>query len=186
LDFFLPLAGATRVRGCSELHVVGSVLIDWSVATCQTPDHRSRDVWERLGWPASPLARYTRGLRSSGAQRRDCRAGPHCETPSNIRTNIALTDLISSHLIELNISRLQQIFCACCLWSWLDRSSSGGVAIHYALPVLCMLLCFHIMDPVAACRYHSNVTVESCTGYLSCCVMVLVVSCPRRRHAPRL
>jgi len=41
-------------------------------------------------------------------------------------------------------SDLPQIFCACYLWPWLDRSSSGVVLIRYVLPVLWMTSYFLI------------------------------------------
>ena len=42
---------------------------------------------------------------------------------------------------HMSTSNLNQTFCACYLWLWLDFFP-GGIAICYILPVLWMTLCF--------------------------------------------
>ena len=47
----------------------------------------------------------------------------------------------------MHLSKLHQIFYACCLWPWFDPPM-GITAICYMFPILQMTSCFSIMGPV--------------------------------------
>jgi len=50
--------------------------------------------------------------------------------------------------LKNQMSKLHQIFRACCLWRCSRPSSAGGITTCYVFPVLWLTLCLHVM----ACR----------------------------------
>ena len=65
------------------------------------------------------------------------------------------------------------------------RSSSGGFAIRYVLPVLWITSQSVHTGPHADSVAANDVTASSCVGQHPCCV-VMAASCPARRRVPRL